>query len=137
MAKNLLTLVTLVATGYARILGQRRMQAAEEPVADGTTRWPTRPRRSRRRRVSSILQYAIPAHVGGLIAMSALMSEQQRPAQVDHGVERRLVRHSPREHGERPGAPRRRAARRSVLAGQGPLRVDWGAQVRMREGRAN
>jgi hypothetical protein len=92
MAKNALSLVTLAATGYARVLGQRLMEYEKVPVADGTTPLPDTPDDVRAiQRQLKILQYAIPAHVAGLIVLDALMGEQQRPAQVSQGLARRLL----------------------------------------------
>jgi hypothetical protein len=91
-AKTALTLVTLAATGYSRILGQRLMQHDDAPVADGTTALPDTPSEVRAmQRQLKLLQYAIPAHVAGLIVLDALMGEQQRPAQVVKGVAQRLL----------------------------------------------
>jgi hypothetical protein len=92
VAKNFLSLVTLAATVYARVLGQRLMEQDEAPVDDGTTPAPeTPPEVQKIQRQLKLLQYAVPAHVGGLIAVTALMSEQQRTAQVVQGVARRFL----------------------------------------------
>jgi hypothetical protein len=92
MTKNVVALVTLAATGYARLLGQRLMEYEKVPVADGTTPLPETPSDVRAiQRQLKILQYAIPAHVAGLILLDALMGEQQRPAQVAQGVARRFL----------------------------------------------
>jgi hypothetical protein len=92
MAKNVLTLVTLAATGYSRILGQRLMEQEKVPVADGTTPLPDTPDDVRAiQRQLKVLQYAIPAHVAGLIVINAMMGEQQRAGQVAQGIARRLL----------------------------------------------
>jgi uncharacterized membrane protein len=92
LAKNLLSLVTLGATVYARVLGQRLMEQDGAPVEDGTTPTPETPSEVRNiQRQLKLLQYAIPVHVGGLIAITALMGEQQRTSQVASGVARRLL----------------------------------------------
>lgn len=92
MAKNALSLVALAATGYARVLGQRLMEYEKVPVADGTTPVSETPDDVRAiLRQLKILQYAIPAHVAGLIVLDALMGEQQRPAQIASGITRRVL----------------------------------------------
>ena len=92
VAKNVLSVVTLAATAYARVLGQRLMEYEKVPVADGTTPVSDTPDDVRAiQRQLKILQYAIPAHVAGLIVLDALMGEQQRPAQVARGLTRRLL----------------------------------------------
>ncbi len=68
------------------------MSQGDVPVQDGTTPLPETPEEVRAaQRQLKILQYAIPAHVGALIAISAKMGEQQRPAQVAKGIARRLL----------------------------------------------
>lgn len=93
VAKNILSLVTLGATAYSRALGQRLMEYDKVPVEDGTTPVQDTPSEVQKiQRQLKVLQYAIPAHVGSLIAINALMSEQQRTLQVAQGVARRLAR---------------------------------------------
>jgi hypothetical protein len=92
LAKTLLTGVTLAATGYSRVLGQRLIEQGKAPVEDGTTpTFETPSEVSSVQRQLKILQYAIPAHVAGLVTLSALMGEQQRPMQVLGGIVRRLI----------------------------------------------
>jgi hypothetical protein len=92
LAKNVLTLVTLAATGYSRVLGQRLMEEGKVPVQDGTTPTSETPAEvSKIQRQLKVLQYAIPVHVAGLMALTALMGEQQRPRQVLVGVVRRFL----------------------------------------------
>jgi hypothetical protein len=58
----------------------------------GPTPAPETPSEVRKiQRQLKLLQYAIPGHVGGLIAITALMSEQQRTSQVVQGVTRRFL----------------------------------------------
>lgn len=95
LAKNALTLVTLGATAYARVLGQRLMDEENAATQDGTTPSSETPVHvARAQRQLKLLQYAIPVHVGGLIAITALMGEQQRPTAVTKGIARRLARKS-------------------------------------------
>lgn len=92
MVKNVLSLAALAATGYARVLGQRLMEQEKVPVVDGTTPLPDTPDDVRAiQRQLKILQYAIPAHVAGIIAVNAMMGEQQRAAQVAQGLVRRIL----------------------------------------------
>lgn len=92
LAKNVLTLVTLGATAYSRALGQRLMEQGETPVEDATTpNSATPPEVAKTQRQLKVLQYAIPAHVGGLIAINALMGEQQRPTEVAVGMVQRML----------------------------------------------
>jgi hypothetical protein len=86
IAKSAVTLVALAATGYSRVLGQRLMDHEKVPVMDGTTPVEdTPPDVKKIQQQLKILQYAVPAHVGALIAISAVMGEQQRTAQVARG----------------------------------------------------
>jgi hypothetical protein len=92
MAKNAVSLAALAATGYSRVLGQRLMDHEKAPAKDGTTPVEdTPPDVKKIQQQLKILQYAIPAHVGALIAISAVMGEQQRTTQVAQGVLRRLL----------------------------------------------
>lgn len=91
MLKTLLTLVTLGATAYSRALGQRIMSAGDPPVEDGTTPTAGTPEDvAASQRQLKVLQWAIPVHVAGLIALSARMGEQQRPGNVAAGTMRRI-----------------------------------------------
>jgi hypothetical protein len=93
MAKNAVSLVVLAATGYSRVLGQRLMDHEKVPAKDGTTPVEeTPPDVKKIQQQLKILQYAIPAHVRALIAISAVLGEQQRTTQVARGVVRRVLR---------------------------------------------
>jgi hypothetical protein len=93
MAKNVISLVALAATGYSRVLGQRLMDHEKVAAKDGTTPVEDTPADVKKiQQQLKILQYAIPAHVGALIAISAIMGEQQRATQVARGVVHRLLR---------------------------------------------
>lgn len=92
-AKAALTGLALVATGYSRILGQKLMENEKVPVQDGTTPTYDTPQEiGQIQRQLKVLQYAIPAHVAGIIALNSLMGEQQRPLQVIKGVGQRLLK---------------------------------------------
>lgn len=91
MAKKIVTALTIAATGYSRVLGQRLMEQEKTPVRDGTSPTSeTPPEVSSIQRQLKILQYALPAHVAVLVALTALMGEQQRTMQVVEGVARRF-----------------------------------------------
>jgi hypothetical protein len=83
--------LTLGATAYARALGQKVIQNGDVPVQDGTTPAKSTPEEvARSQKQLKILEWAIPAHVAALIAMSAKMGEQQRPENVVKGLGKRL-----------------------------------------------
>lgn len=91
VAKAALTAVTLGATAYARALGQKMMQNGDVPVEDGTTPSEGTPEEvAKSQKQLKVLQWAIPANVAVLIAMSAKMGEQQRPHNVAKGLGKRL-----------------------------------------------
>ena len=82
-----LTGSALLATAYARVLGQRVIAAGDVPVADGTTPLgSTPPDVAAAQRQLKALQWAIPGLTGAIMASSALHEEQQRPAQVFKGT---------------------------------------------------
>lgn len=77
----------LLATAYARTLGQRVIQAGDVPVAGGADPLPsTPPEVADAQRQLKALQWAIPGLTGAILASSALHEEQQRPAQVLKGT---------------------------------------------------
>ena len=89
--KLALTAGALGATGYARVLGQRMMQAGDTPVAGGTSSLPsTPPEVAKAQKQLAALQWAIPGLTGAMLASSSLHEEQQRPGQVAAGVLRGL-----------------------------------------------
>lgn len=91
-AKVGLTAVALAATGYARVVGQRVIDADRTSATDGTTPDEnTSPEVEAAQRQLAILQWVIPATTGGLVVLSAVMGEQQRPSQVAGGVVHRLA----------------------------------------------
>ena len=92
VVKTGLTAVALAATGYSRMIGQRVIDAQDSHAADGTTPdEATPPEVAAAQRQLAILQWVIPATTGGLIVISSLMGEQQRPSQVAGGVAHRLA----------------------------------------------
>ncbi len=87
-----LAAAALGATAYARVLGQRVMEAEDPPVASGTTpTGETPPEVASAQRQLKVLQWAIPALTGSMMVMNSRMGEQQRPTQVAAGVVKRLV----------------------------------------------
>lgn len=86
-----LTVAALGATAYARVLGQRVMSAGSPPAADGTTTTAsTPPDVAAAMKQLSVLQWVIPAITGTMIALSAKMSEDYRPAAQSEGLLQRL-----------------------------------------------
>jgi hypothetical protein len=84
--KLALTAGALGATAYARVLGQKMMNAGDVPVAGGADPLATTPPEvAKAQKQLHALQWAIPALTGGIIASSALHEEQQRPSEVLKG----------------------------------------------------
>jgi hypothetical protein len=92
VAKLALTGVALGATAYARVQGQKVMDAGDPPVLDGTTpSEDTPPDVAAAQRRLKMLQWAVPAATGALIVLSAAQGEQQRPVQVAAGMFKRVL----------------------------------------------
>lgn len=90
-AKTLVTLAALGTTGYARMLGQRVMNAGDVPVEGGTSPASnTPPGVTKAQKQLDKLQWAIVGLTGVLIWLTALMGEQQRPTNVATGILDRL-----------------------------------------------
>ena len=90
--KTALTVAALGVTGYARVLGKKLEQAGDVPVESGTTPNPTTPQEvARAQRQLTALQWVIPVLTGAVLVINARMGEQQRPAQVNKGLVRRLL----------------------------------------------
>jgi hypothetical protein len=86
LAKGAITGVALAATAYSRLLGQRIMNEDGVSVQDAVTPNDETPGDvAKAQRQLKVLQWAIPAHVASLIAISSQMGEQQRPLQVLKG----------------------------------------------------
>ncbi len=82
-----LTAGALGATAYARILGQKVMNAGDVPVAGGTDALPTTPPEvAKAQKQLHALQWAIPGLTGAMLASSSLQEEQQRPTEVLKGT---------------------------------------------------
>jgi hypothetical protein len=91
VAKLVFTGIALGATAYSRALGQKVMNAGDVPAEGGTSPNPMTPEKvAKAQRQLDIMQWAIPAATGGIMALASLMGEQQRPRSVAGGVARRL-----------------------------------------------
>jgi hypothetical protein len=92
LAKGVLTVAALAATGYSRVLGQKVMDAGDAPVESGavpSNGTPTDVASAQRR--LRVLQWTIPALTGAVVVLNDVMGEQQRPSEVGKGFARRLV----------------------------------------------
>ncbi|MCA1832208.1 MAG: hypothetical protein LC750_05660 [Actinobacteria bacterium] len=93
LVKTGLTGLALAATAYSRVLGQRVMNRDGVSVHDGVTPDSQTPADvAKAQRQLKMLQWAIPAHVGSLIALSSQMGEQQRPLQVLKGLSKHATK---------------------------------------------
>ncbi len=89
--KLALTAGALGATAYARLLGQKVMNAGDVPVAGGTASLPsTPPEVAKAQKQLKALQWAIPGLTGAMLASASLHEEQQRPSQVLRGSLQKL-----------------------------------------------
>jgi len=118
IAKLALTGAALGVTAYARVEGQKLMDAGDPPVLDGTTpSEDTPPDVAAAQRRLKVLQWAVPATTGALIVLTAVQGEQQRPAQVAAGVLKRVlpdtVASFPATAGDRVQDARRRARKKA------------------------
>ncbi len=92
IAKGALTVAALGATAYARVVGQRVIEAGDVPVESGTEPGAQTPSDiAQAQRQLKALQWAIPGLTGGVLVLNALMGEQQRPKQVFSGIAERLA----------------------------------------------
>ncbi|MEA2509259.1 MAG: hypothetical protein QOG21_1341 [Actinomycetota bacterium] len=91
-AKTAVTVAALGATGYARVLGQKMMDAGDVPVEGGTSpSAATPPEVAGAQRQLNMLQWVIAGLTGMLIWITAYMGEQQRPQEVASGMLSRLM----------------------------------------------
>ncbi|MBE1491914.1 hypothetical protein [Plantactinospora soyae] len=89
--KTGLTVAALAVTGYSRLLGMRLAKSDGTPVAGVTEPDHGTPQQlASQQRQLRVLQWAIPALTGGLIIVTALAGEQQKPGQVARGVLKRM-----------------------------------------------
>jgi len=93
LAKTALTVVALGATAWSRSLGRTVSKHGNPPVASGTTPAAgTPPEVAAAQQRLAVLQWGIPAVTGALVVLSAFAGEQQRAAEVQKGVLKRLAR---------------------------------------------
>ena len=92
LTKAGVTVAALAATAYARMLGQKVMNAGDVPVEGGTSPSSmTPPDVADAQRQLNILQWVISGLTGTLIWLSSYMGEQQRPEEVASGTIRRFL----------------------------------------------
>jgi hypothetical protein len=91
-AKNALTAAALAASLRSGQMGKQVSDAGDVPLRDGTTATDDTPTDvARAVRQLDVLQWALPALTAGLIVLSAVQGEQQRPSNVVAGVVDRLT----------------------------------------------
>ncbi|MEU3527775.1 hypothetical protein AB0E62_28545 [Streptomyces sp. NPDC038707] len=86
LAKTALTGAALAATAYSRVLGKKIELAASDDPGDAEKAAEHPVDTDKAQRHLTCLQWAVPALTGGLIVLSALHSEQQRPTEQAHGM---------------------------------------------------
>jgi hypothetical protein len=92
-AKAGLTVAALGATAYSRMLGKKLEKAGRVPVEGVTEPAPETPEHVKQvQRRERVVQWAVPALTGALVAVSALAGEQQKPRSVVRGVSGRIAR---------------------------------------------
>ncbi len=90
--KTALTVAALGVTAYSRALGKVVDSHKDVPVADGTSpAASTPPDVAAAQKKLALLQWAVPALTGALVAVSAFAGEQERASEVSSGVLRRLT----------------------------------------------
>ena len=90
-AKAVATAGALAVTAYARSLGKTISQGGGTPVEGVTEPGSMTPEQvAAAQRQERYAQWAIPLLTGSMLALSARMSEQQRPAEVVKGLIQRL-----------------------------------------------
>lgn len=92
VTKTALTVAALGVTAYSRALGRKVSEHHAVPAADGTTpSAATPPDVAAAQKKLALLQWAVPALTGGIVAIGAYADEQYRPEEVRKGVLRRAV----------------------------------------------
>jgi hypothetical protein len=87
VAKLVLTAAALGATAWSGSLGAKLAQYDGVPVEGGTDPAPTTPpEAAAAQRQLKVLQWVIPALTGGIIVLTSLHGEQQRPNQQVPGI---------------------------------------------------
>jgi hypothetical protein len=92
LAKTGLTVAALGVTAYSRVLGKRVSANTRVPASSGTDPASTTPPDvAAAQRQLKMLQWAVPALTGGVIALAAYADEQYRPEEVGRGMVKRLL----------------------------------------------
>ncbi|URM92506.1 hypothetical protein LUW75_23985 [Streptomyces sp. MRC013] len=104
LAKTVLTGAALAATAYSRVLGKKIELAASSDPEDVRKAAEHPIDTDRAQRGLTRMQWAVPALTGGLVVLTALHGEQQRPAEQARGMRRRMRSTSPAA--KRPAAHR-------------------------------
>ncbi|WP_439030614.1 hypothetical protein [Gordonia terrae] len=90
--KTVLTVAALGVTGYSRALGQKVSAQGAVPATDATTpAVGTPPEVASAQKQLKVLQWAVPALTGAIVAIGAFASEQYRAEEVSKGVVQRLL----------------------------------------------
>ena len=85
--KTALTVGALAATGWSRLAGRTVAAQTDVPVEGATDPHPaTPPKVAAAQKQLKVLQWAVPALTGALVAVSSFAGEQQRPAAVLDGL---------------------------------------------------
>ncbi|MCP9960166.1 MULTISPECIES: hypothetical protein [Streptomyces] len=95
LAKTVLTGAALAATAYSRVLG-KKIELASSPDPEDAERAAEHPiDTDKAQRLLARMQWAVPALTGGLVILTALHGEQQRPEEQAQGMWRRMRSMSP------------------------------------------
>lgn len=90
--KTALTVAALGVTAYSRVLGKKVSSAQDVPASDATTPTAsTPPDVAKAQKQLTVLQWAVPALTGTLLAIGAYAAEQYRPEEVGKGLVQRLL----------------------------------------------
>jgi hypothetical protein len=91
--KTTLTVAALGVTAYSRALGRKVSQHRNDVPAESGTEPSvgTPPDKAEALKELKVLQWAVPALTGALVAVSAFASEQFRPEEVQRGIVKRVL----------------------------------------------
>jgi hypothetical protein len=92
LTKTALTAAALGVTAYSRALGKKVSAHHDVPAESGTTpTGATPPEVAAAQKQLALLQWAVPALTGALVAVSSFAGEQQRAQEQRRGVRERVV----------------------------------------------